>query len=607
MSDRPAPSRRDELAAFLAAHPMRGGENDEVTPLYPEVPTDLSGMSDDDLAAIADEITGIVRQVAARDADTIGDRDAQTVIEQTQAAADGLERIRAAQSERAEAQAAIDAQLDEIVGRVLPTGEADPEGDPEAAAPPTGDPDGDPEPSPAPSGDADPTPAPAPAPEPVAAAAARRRLPLRPRQADPRPAPAMPGGRAPTIIASGDLPGFSAGQTIPDRRGVAEAILAKLHGLRRAGPAGDGEPVVVASIRTPFDEDRTLRQADGDDERNRKVRTVLDNPLAEPVVAAAAICAFPTPNYELAAFGVNDRPVTQSLARFNAERGGMSFYRPPVLSSIDSAVGIVTNAEASAGGTDALKTCQAITCPPASTVFIDSVYRCVQVDNLQARTFPERVEQMLFYAGVAHAQLAETNLLDAIDAASTQVTASAVAGATSTLLGHVILAATGMRSRHRMDPTTQLRVLMPAFAADMLVVDLVRQGFDPDRFGRDRAGVVALIRALANVNITFYLDTPTGAGQTFGAQAGGGLITWPTTVAWFIFPEGSFTFLDGGSLDLGLVRDSTLNAQNSYQLFYETFEAVAFTGVEALQVTSTVTPSGQTGTNASATIANPTT
>jgi hypothetical protein len=59
-----------------------------------------------------------------------------------------------------------------------------------------------------------------------------------------------------------------------------------------------------------------------------------------------------------------------------------------------------------------------------------------------------------------------------------------------------------------------------------------------------------------------------------------------------MFPEGSFLYLDGGTLELGLVRDSVLNKTNDFQIFGESFEDVAFVGVESLSVVSTLCDSG---------------
>jgi hypothetical protein len=64
------------------------------------------------------------------------------------------------------------------------------------------------------------------------------------------------------------------------------------------------------------------------------------------------------------------------------------------------------------------------------------------------------------------------------------------------------------------------------------------------------------------------------------------------TFVWYIFAEGTFLFLDGGSLDLGIIRDSTLVGTNDYKMFVETFEGVAKVGVESIKVTSTIAVNG---------------
>ena len=56
---------------------------------------------------------------------------------------------------------------------------------------------------------------------------------------------------------------------------------------------------------------------------------------------------------------------------------------------------------------------------------------------------------------------------------------------------------------------------------------------------------------------------------------------------------GEWLFLDGGELDLGVVRDSALNAKNRYETFFETFEGLHFRGAEKpLTITSTMDPNG---------------
>lgn len=61
--------------------------------------------------------------------------------------------------------------------------------------------------------------------------------------------------------------------------------------------------------------------------------------------------------------------------------------------------------------------------------------------------------------------------------------------------------------------------------------------------------------------------------------------TAPTESTLYIYPEGAFFFLDGGTLDLGTsISDSSLNATNDRQAFAETFEKTAFRGCSAYRV-----------------------
>jgi hypothetical protein len=93
--------------------------------------------------------------------------------------------------------------------------------------------------------------------------------------------------------------------------------------------------------------------------------------------------------------------------------------------------------------------------------------------------------------------------------------------------------------------------------------------------------------ALSNVTLT-----PSPDQNVFGAQSADALLEFPDSFVWYLFAEGSFLFLDGGTLDLGIIRDSTLVGTNDYKMFVETFENVAFVGIEALKITSTITVSG---------------
>jgi len=162
-------------------------------------------------------------------------------------------------------------------------------------------------------------------------------------------------------------------------------------------------------------------------------------------------------------------------------------------------------------------------------------------------------------------------------------------GATRVLLPLYERAATGMRNRLRMAPDAPPRLILPAWARGILRTDLALQ--EP---GDATVGVT-------DAELASYLSThhlaPTWAmerevGQDFNVQNSGPVNPWPTSVISYMFPAGAFQFLDNGTLDLGLVRDSTLNAANDFQTFTETFEAVLCRGGEAFRINQAVTPSG---------------
>lgn len=427
--------------------------------------------------------------------------------------------------------------------------------------------------------------------EPIVAAATKpRRL--------PRPSashqPHLVEPEAPAFLASAGIPGFQAGQRLMDEKDILRAMAAtQLAGI--STPPGFRQKVPVATLHTPWPEDRRLLKIDADAEGFGNWDRISN--ITRPngaMVAAGGVCAPVTPYYGQQFISILDRPVWDALVAFNADRGGIRFNPPIGIGTItgSDAIGIVTEEEDSEGGTFAAKSCLTVECVDATEVDVNIVFHCVTWSNLTARTFPERVAQFNDTVMAGWARLAETMLLDGIKANSTAVTQANtnLQGATSSLLGSVLTAAAGQRSRQRMAPDATLRALFPAWSRDLLVADIVRSQFQ--RFDMSEAGLIALLRSY-NVEPSFYLDGPSdGTAQVFGAQNAGALLEFPTDVQWALFPEGSHLGLDGGTLELGIVRDSVLNAENQFQIFGEAFLNTAFVGIESLWITTTVCPSG---------------
>jgi hypothetical protein len=81
----------------------------------------------------------------------------------------------------------------------------------------------------------------------------------------------------------------------------------------------------------------------------------------------------------------------------------------------------------------------------------------------------------------------------------------------------------------------------------------------------------------------------------YGTQGTGPLAGFPSTVKTYLFPAGTWVHLDGGRLDLGVVRDADLVASNDYRLFAETWEYAARMGpAQSLRLTMDLCADGAT-------------
>lgn len=553
---------REAILALLAAITGENASTDLTDEQIAQAETDL-------LTAFDAVRAGEVEDVDATDVDLLSQ------------IADGIDGLRALASERIDAAAERQAAIDALADRVAtpePEAEADTDAEAEASdegdgTEPTAEVDAEPE------ADAEPTAEREPEPVSAAAPARPRVRPSLSAIRDRVPEPSTPPAAGPVILSP-------TGERFDSLRDVAAAA-ADRHADFAGAYTRATEFVRVARIPGNYSPDRVL---DGTNDLDR-VEAVT---APEAIVASGGFCAPAEVNYDLVTVGVTSRPVRDALARFQAARGSVQLPTSPSLASIDvagadAAIGQHTNTEDEASAT---KPIQVIDCADFTTYETYAVTKRLQFGNFGARAFPEQVTAWNDLTMVAHARYAEGLLLDAVKTLSTAVTTAQVFGAARDLAEAVIRGAVGWRSRHRA-PDARLRVLMPWWAPLMGGVDLFRGSDDRDVLADAQAVFTALL-ADAGVNVSFYLDTPsTGVSQVFGAQGAGALDAWPATVQWALFDEGHYLFLDGGNLDLGIVRDSTLNETNDFQTFAETFEGVGKHGVQALWVTSTVCPNGE--------------
>jgi hypothetical protein len=384
------------------------------------------------------------------------------------------------------------------------------------------------------------------------------------------------------ITAGADIPGYTAGSAITDMSEVAQAMSKRLHTLRRVN-GGDGEQHIVASITTSFPEERTLTQ---DAESNwNKIQNVVG---PEALVASGGHQAPFEVKYDIFGIGSAVRPIRDSLPRFQADRGGIRYIVPPVLSDYPNAVGVWTAANDSAETpSPSAKLSLSVTAASETTVATDAVTLQLQFGNLLTRAYPELIARHNELGLIQHAREAEGQILSRLTTLSTAVTTSSLIGMGRDYLVQLGRAAAAYRSRHRLEADAPLRVIAPAWIKDAMAADLTIAA--PGDSTMSAYGEIDAYIASRGINMTWHLDDSNMSGAQSGSAA---LNEFYDTFTWYIFAEGTFLFLDGGTLDLGIIRDSTLVGTNDYKMFVETFENVALVGVESLQVTSTINVNG---------------
>ena len=401
------------------------------------------------------------------------------------------------------------------------------------------------------------------------------------------------------ITAGADIPGYTAGSTIDSIQDVATAMEKRIHSLRRVN-GGDGEQHIVASFTTSYPEDRTLTT---DAESNQLKINAVAGP--EALVASGGHSTPFEVKYDIFGLGsTTDRPVRDALPKFQADRGGIRFVTPPTLVTYssgtvytyDSAVGVWTSANDSAETpSPASKASLTVTAASENTVATDAVTLQLQFGNLMTRAYPELIARHNELALVQHAREAELNLISKIGTASTAVNAHVATTEAASLIGfardflvQVRKASVAYRSRHRIDAGTRLKAIVPAWIYDAMAADLALNMPGDGNLGAGRGEIEGYL-AGSNVDMVPSLDL-----NSFGAQQGSAakLLEFPDSITWYLFAEGTFLFLDGGTLDLGIIRDSSLVGTNDYKMFIETFENVAKVGVESLAITSAISING---------------
>lgn len=408
-------------------------------------------------------------------------------------------------------------------------------------------------------------------------------------------APKIEGPRSESVlVASADIPGFTNGGVISDGESLGRAIHARARNMRPV--KGGGERVPVASFQREHQFTMGLNY-----EREKFEALLSRSGDMEALVAAGGWCAPSQIDYNLfnivCVDGLLDLPTT------GIERGGLRFPISPTFAEVTASDGLwhwtETQDVAAVTGTaqSGEKTCDRAPCPEFIEERLACDGICLTAGNLTQDAYPETIANFLDLLQAAHAHKINGLRIAELIAASIAVSGFTGLGAPSAgvyanVLGAIELQAIDYRELHRMCEDAVLEVILPRWLRGAMRSDLRRRtGVQMESYADQM--LMSWMDAL-NVRVQWVTDWQINAPGFPGQITP--VLAWPTTVQFMIYAPGTFVLGQGLTLDLGVIRDSTLNATNDYTAAWmEECWLVAQRGHQSRLVTVNICANGTTG------------
>lgn len=366
--------------------------------------------------------------------------------------------------------------------------------------------------------------------------------------------------------------------------GATMLEVGEIFAARAKGVSSQGAHIPLVRLEFSYDEDRHL--GNNVDLNNRRITKALGFSGQRPKTAAGGVCGPGDVDHSHPICSDRGRPIRDTaMPSFNAARGKLSYAPAASLGLLAGNVSIWTSATDSDPGT-ATKPCPPIDCPEEESASVDAVVRCLTVGNFQAQFSPEFWASRLELATAMHDREAEQKMISEIHAASTNLTDVAPAGGNvlANFLQTVNTVISGDRQVHRNTEGGYV-VVTDAFVRDAIRNQFIQNNGTGNVLEAIQIADSEIDGWLSTVNarvVWTYDGTIDTDSDTHRVVTPG---TMPSEATLYIYPEGAFLFLDGGTLDLGTaISDSSLNSTNDRQAFVETFEKVATRGCSAYRV-----------------------
>ena len=295
--------------------------------------------------------------------------------------------------------------------------------------------------------------------------------------------------------------------------------------------------------------------------RTRVFTALTADAEVDILTAAGGICAPPEVLYGF--YNIATSAGILTLPTVNTPHGAVSLPVFPPWVTFSASPGSLPNGQptndASETPSPATKPVYVFDCPDFEDCVVSAWPTILQFGNFASRFYPEAIANVTSLAVVAAARTLNTAriaFLLANDVAGnvTDTTGGGLNQLTTNLAGN----ANDYRTTYGMSRDAVLDVVLPAWVPDALLADAIARDSTTE-YGDIKGKIDGLFNSLRlRPQWVYDLDD----------QTDGDLENVATVI---MYAPGTVIELDGGTLDLGVVRDSTLNASNNYQTFVEPF------------------------------------
>ncbi len=375
------------------------------------------------------------------------------------------------------------------------------------------------------------------------------------------------------VQAGVDIPGIARGGELSTLESVTDAFHRRAKGMPDS--RGQLREELVCTIKNQFE--HTVDDRTSPAQVEELFSFLRSRDKQEALVAGGGWCAPSEIRYDF--FNVACESGLIDLPTFGVSRGGIRY---PVSPSIADAFGSNALAPFNVSFTNTSvpwlwteaddiltitgttnKPTMRVPCPTFSENRLECYGVTLTAGNLTDDAYPEATQNTLRLLMSAHAHAMNARIISLMVTNST----AAITGISGTnpvyqqVLDGVDMAATDYRARYAMCDDDVLELVVPYWLKAVIRADLAWRAGTADLLSVSDAQIVGYF-ADRNVRPQFINDWQVrGSGQFGGTTA---VVAWPTSVNVMLYAAGTFLLGNGLSLDLGVIRDSVLNAENDF-------------------------------------------